>query len=544
MKLDRTTILAIVLCVLAYIGYEYYLNQRYPDRFHKKPKPEALVSHVSQELSSPRPQESAQSLFPAQTSEAAKLSYTYLDADQLRIENDTSIFTFDQSLGAIASIVLKEFENEEHTGKMDVLAHPLKIHPMLTTTARDSLGFQAKREGRSLTFSRQEGPWLLSHRVTMDEAGYGASLDFSWKNVGQVPEELRSVIMMKNTLPTPKEGGGFLPGMPTGRPSLVVAHTGDIERFDAIDLCKKSEQGTIVHTGQNYNLGVIGFDQHYFLTVLLPQSKRASYSILKNSGGEGQTCSFSIFTDNEQGAVKPGEEIVVSYKAWFGPKSTHFFASYDEALPKTLDLGFFGKIANPLLAALRFLHDLVSNWGLAIIIMTLFLKILFFPLTRQAAISMHKMKKLQPEMNKIREKYKGDNQKIQQETMRFMTTHKVNPMKGCLPILPQIPVFFAFYRVLSTSIELRHAPFYGWIIDLSSSDPYYITPILLGVSMFAQQKLTPTTGLDKTQERIMTMVPLIFAVMMLTLPAGMVLYMLTNTVVSIAQQQWLNRRLS
>jgi YidC/Oxa1 family membrane protein insertase len=212
-------------------------------------------------------------------------------------------------------------------------------------------------------------------------------------------------------------------------------------------------------------------------------------------------------------------------------------------LEKTLDLGFFAKITHPLLSGLHFLNNLVRNWGLAIIILTLLLKLLFYPLTRQAAISMNKMKKLQPEMNKIREKYKDEPQKMQQEIMRFMSVHKVNPMKGCLPILPQIPVFFAFYRVLSTSIELRHAPFFGWIHDLSSADPFYITPLLLGVAMFLQQKLTPTAGLDKAQERIMMLLPIFFTVMMLTLPAGMVIYMLTNTIVSVAQQQWLNRRL-
>ncbi|RYZ53469.1 MAG: membrane protein insertase YidC, partial [Proteobacteria bacterium] len=115
--------------------------------------------------------------------------------------------------------------------------------------------------------------------------------------------------------------------------------------------------------------------------------------------------------------------------------------------------------------------------------------------------------------------------------------------KGCLPILPQVPVFIAFYNVLSQAIELRHAPFYGWLIDLSSKDPYYITPILLGIGMFVQQKLTPNPGMDKNQEKIMLMMPIIFSLMMLSLPAGMVLYMMTNTIVSIAQQQWLNRRL-
>jgi YidC/Oxa1 family membrane protein insertase len=212
-------------------------------------------------------------------------------------------------------------------------------------------------------------------------------------------------------------------------------------------------------------------------------------------------------------------------------------------LTSTVKFGWFSFIAHPLLLAVKFFYGIFLNYGLAIIAVTVILKILFYPLTRAAAISMKKMQKLQPEMTQIREKYKEDPQRMQRELMGFMAKHKVNPAKGCLPILPQIPVFIAFYNVLSQAIELRHAPFFGWIQDLSAADPYYISPILLGVGMFIQQKLTPNPSLDKNQERIMLMLPLIFTVMMLSLPAGMVLYMLANTVVSIFQQQWLNRRL-
>ena len=172
------------------------------------------------------------------------------------------------------------------------------------------------------------------------------------------------------------------------------------------------------------------------------------------------------------------------------------------------------------------------------------LRLLFYPPTKKAATSAHKMKKFNPEMQRLRERYKDDPRTQQQEVMRFMAAHKLNPMQGCLPILPQIPVFLAFYRVLSSAIELRHAPFFGWIQDLSVADPYFVTPLLLGVGMFLQQKLTPMAGVDKTQEKVMLAMPLIFTVMMLTLPAGMVLYMLANTVMSIAQQQWLNRKLT
>lgn len=550
MKFDKTTIIAVVLCLLAYVGYESYLNNKYPDRFkNQKTAAEEIPHDKEAEIhrKALRDKVVGETLDALGSTLKNAISYERLDPKDLIIENDTSIYTFDQKNGSLRSLILKDYKNEDKTDSINLLEETsLEIYPSLGEHKLFTPGFfQATREDRSIEFSRNEGPWLLSHKYEIDANGYGANVHFRWKNASENPIDLNSVIVMhENLLPKEKSGGfSFLPGMPTGHPFVVAAHTGDFERFDAANLCSEKESKS-VHTGTNLNLTLLAFDAHYFVKALLPQEQRGSYKLMKALGGEGNQCTLTFYTENKQGFVNPNEEVSISYKAWFGPKSTYVFGDYDKNLETTLDLGFFAKISHPLLAALHFLYNLVKNWGLAIVILTLFLKILFYPLTRQAAVSMNKMKKLQPEMNALREKYKNDPQRMQQELMKFMSFHKVNPMKGCLPILPQIPVFFAFYRVLSTSIELRHAPFFGWIYDLSSADPYYITPLLLGVAMFLQQKLTPTTGLDKAQERVMMMLPIFFTIMMLTLPAGMVLYMLTNTVVSIAQQQWLNKRLN
>ncbi len=541
MKLDRSAIIAIIFCFSSYVAYEFYLNKKYPDRF----KP--TVAQNTQPATPTHTHTETDSVGKVTTTSISTTTpapiYNELSANELRIENDTSIYAFDQKKGGLQSITLKAYENDDRTGPINLLQFPLEIFPTSMSHPEAPNGFEATRSGNSITFKRQERSWLLTHTFKVDESGYGVSVDFSWKNIGTQAEELKSVVLMHHTMgPGKKAGHSFLPGMPTNHPFLVLAHSGDVERFDALALCKERDH-QVVHTGNNFNVGALAFDAHYFVSALLPQNQRTSYRIMKDLGGENQPCSFSFFTDTDQGLIKPSEEIQLSYKAWFGPKSTQAFGSYDANLEKTIDLGFFAKITHPLLSALQFLYTIFKNWGLAIIALTVLLKLLFYPLTRQAAVSMHKMKKLQPEMNRIREKYKDEPQKMQQEIMRFMSLHKVNPMKGCLPILPQIPVFFAFYRVLSTAIELRLAPFFGWIHDLSSADPYYITPLILGLAMFAQQKLTPTTGLDKTQEKIMLLLPVFFTVMMLTLPAGMVLYMLTNTLISITQQQWLNRRL-
>ena len=226
-----------------------------------------------------------------------------------------------------------------------------------------------------------------------------------------------------------------------------------------------------------------------------------------------------------------------------GPKDFEVLKDYDPKLQNSVDLGTFAVIARPLLVIIETFREWSGNYGIAIIMLTIVLKMLFYPLMRASSKSMHKMKQLNPQMTALKEKFKDDKPKQQQELMKFMAANKINPMKGCLPMLPQIPVFFAFYRVLQTSIQLRHAPFYGWIQDLSHMDPYFVTPILMGVAMLVQQRLTPTTGMDKTQEKIMMFMPVMFTVMMVTLPAGLTLYMLTNTTVGILQQRWLYHRL-
>ena len=287
---------------------------------------------------------------------------------------------------------------------------------------------------------------------------------------------------------------------------------------------------------------------HYFLSVFKPGLGKMSSVMEKTRKLSGGMCPMSLVTFQNMGLVQPGNSIVLDFTGYLGPKDTEILSDHDPAFALTvnyktlgIDLSF---LSRPLLGVIKFFHSIIPNYGVAIILLTICLKILFYPLTRSAAVSMKRMQKLQPEMTKIREKYKSDPQKQQQTLMKFMSVNKANPMKGCLPILPQMPVFFSFYGVLSQAIELRHAELFGWITDLSSADPYLISPLLLGGLMFLQQKITPNPGMDPNQQKIMMMMPVIFTFMMLPLPAGLVLYMIVNTVVSIVQQQWLNKKLS
>jgi YidC/Oxa1 family membrane protein insertase len=212
-------------------------------------------------------------------------------------------------------------------------------------------------------------------------------------------------------------------------------------------------------------------------------------------------------------------------------------------LEKAIDFGMFDIIAKPLLYILKYLNKATHNYGLAIIILTIIIKIIFFPLTHKSYKSMKAMKDLQPKMMALKKKYKNEKERLNREVMNLYRTNKVNPLGGCLPLLVQFPIFIAFYWVLLGSIELRHAPFMLWIKDLSAHDPYYITPILMGASMFIQQKMTPTVG-DPTQAKVMLAMPIIFTFLFLKFPSGLVIYWLVNNVLQIFQQLYIDKRVS
>ena len=202
----------------------------------------------------------------------------------------------------------------------------------------------------------------------------------------------------------------------------------------------------------------------------------------------------------------------------------------------SVDFGFFAVLAVPILRGLQFIHKFIPNYGIAIILLTIFLRLITFPLQYKSFKSMKKMQTIQPELAKIKEKYKDEPQKMQKETMDLFKKAGANPLSGCLPLLLQMPFFFAIYRVLYSAVELVGAPFYGWIHDLSIHDPFYVLPVLMGLAMLAQQKLTPQTTVDPTQQKIMMFMPVIFAFIMKSLPAGLVLYIFVSTVVGVAQQ--------
>ncbi|MDP5008830.1 MAG: membrane protein insertase YidC, partial [Glaciimonas sp.] len=243
------------------------------------------------------------------------------------------------------------------------------------------------------------------------------------------------------------------------------------------------------------------------------------------------------------GAIAPGASVTMDARLFSGPEETSALEALAPGLDLVKDYGMLTIIAKPIFWLMTQIHNVVGNWGWTIIILTIFIKLLFFPLSAASYRSMAKMKKVTPKMTAIRERFKDKPQEMNKEMMQLYKTEKINPIGGCLPIVIQIPVFISLYWVLLASVEMRNAPWLGWIHDLAAPDPFYILPVIMAVSMFIQTKLNPPPP-DPMQAKVMLFMPLIFSVMFFFFPSGLVLYWITNNVLSIAQQWVITKKIT
>jgi len=239
-------------------------------------------------------------------------------------------------------------------------------------------------------------------------------------------------------------------------------------------------------------------------------------------------------------SLQPGGAFRGNYRVYLGPKVTDPLKELGVGAEGLIDFGFFTVVAKPLLWFLKTTHTVTKNFGIDILILSILIKIIFLPLTQISMKSMKEMQKVQPEMKRLKEQFKNDKARVQQEIMLLYKRRKINPMSGCLPMLVQIPVFIALYNALQNSIEMRHAPFLFWIRDLSAKDPIYITPIIMGATMVLQQKMTPTAA-DPAQARIFMLMPIMFTFLFLNFPSGLVLYWMVTNILSIAHQYYMNK---
>lgn len=328
--------------------------------------------------------------------------------------------------------------------------------------------------------------------------------------------------------------------VPAGETKMVSTFTGpavytEADKYQKVDFSNIADnKAKFAKTADN---GWLAMVQHYFVSAWVPKDKTPREFYMRKLEGSNAYQAGLIVPVSE---IAPGAKSETSVTLYAGPQEQAALKEIAPGLDLVVDYGWLTVVAAPIFWALQAIHSLVGNWGWAIVVLTIILKAIFFPLSAASYKSMAKMRVLTPRLMQLKERYADDKQRLNQEMMKMYQTEKVNPLGGCLPIVVQIPVFIALYWVLLGAVEMRDAPWILWIKDLASADPYYILPVLMIISMFIQTKLNPTPP-DPIQAKVMMLMPLIFGVMFLWFPAGLVLYWVVNNVLSIAQQWHITR---
>ncbi|MBK6618190.1 MAG: membrane protein insertase YidC [Nitrosomonas sp.] len=363
---------------------------------------------------------------------------------------------------------------------------------------------------------------------TFRRGSYVIDVSFEIKNTGEnTVRPFAYYQMLRDSIP------------PTSNTLMDHSYTGaavytEVEKFRKIPFSDMNSNSVDYPT--NADNGWIAMLEHYFLSAWLPEQGQPREFFAKRQNENLYTTGIILPVDE----IAPGGARTSSIQLYAGPQEQDNLAKLAPGLEFTVDYGWLTIIAVPLFWLLSFYHSLVDNWGLAIILLTVTVKLLFFPLSAAGYRSMAKLRQVTPKLKRIQDQYKGDRQRMHQAMMDFYREEKINPLGGCLPILVQAPVFIALFWTLLAAVELRYAPFALWINDLSTPDPYYVLPVLMGISMFVQTKLNPTPT-DPIQARVMQIMPVAFSIFFFFFPAGLVLYSLVSNVLSIAQQWQITR---
>jgi len=397
-----------------------------------------------------------------------------------------------------------------------------------------------------LSLGSQPGTLSFEYR---DDSGLSARKTFYFqpdKQPFQLNVEASADVRAAPRPITIKFGPGIGPGFSADgtTPRALQSFNGDILRLTPADVQTQARyEGTLRFTG---------VDDHYFLAVALPNppTARAEFvpiTVPIPGDPKGATRSFIAFSIRpDPGAAPAG---TVKLRFFIGPKDFDHLRTADSQLTYAIDVGMFRIIVIPLLQALRWIHSFVGNWGWSIVVLTILINILIFPFRHRSMVSMKKMQAIQPQVKAIQDRYAKykitdpERQKMNTEMMALYKSKGVSPAGGCLPMLMTMPILLAFYQLLSHAIELRGAPFVGWIHDLSTKDPTYVWPIMMGATMFWQQRMMPTTA-DPTQQKIFMLMPVIFTVMFLSVPSGLVVYWLVSNLLTIGQQYLTNHIIS
>ena len=374
--------------------------------------------------------------------------------------------------------------------------------------------------------------------LTFHRASYVIDVDFAITNAGAASITPHAYFQFARDTKSQSRQNSMAPSSYIG--PVVYDEADKFKKVEFGELDKEAaDPGRKPPFTRNADNGWVGMVEHYFVAAWLPDEEsktpREFYARKLDNG----LYAAGVIVPAPQ--IAPGATGDVKVKLYVGPQVQDTLKSLAKGLDLVVDYGIFTVIAAPLFWLLKWLHALVHNWGWAIVLLTIIIKSVFYPLNHASARSMAKMKVIAPKLKALQEQYSKDKQQLQIKMMEMYKTEKINPLGGCLPILVQIPVFIALYWVLLSAVELRHAPWIGWIHDLSAPDPYYVLPVIYAITAYLQVKLSPTPIQDPVQAKVMQIMPIAFSVMFIFFPAGLVLYWLINNSLQIFQQWHMNR---
>ena len=540
--MDKRALIGITLSVLVLIAYQQFINYYYGPLPTDGPAPASVKSDEAK-TSAPAAAPSATAVAPAQAAPAEIPSGQ--SARDLKVETDNYIATFTTHGARLKSFKFKKFRTstDEKSPPFEIVSTaagvplPLGVRLQAPAAFEDSAiayavqGADLKLNGDAkgtLVFQGQTpSGTVITKALTFSGATYSIGLEVGVKSAD-------GAALVPEVLLTDKSD------------HTEANHDAPFEGFIAlVDNKIKREPPPEANKGHEFSgdIAWAGFGHTYFFIALLPENG-ANHKITVHQTGASVTAALSGPAGNS-GAVS-------RYSLFIGPKDLDTLKSLEKQLEKSIDFGYFGLISIPLLYVLHFSHQFTASYGIDIILLTVLIKILMAPLTHKSFVSMKQMQKLQPQMERLKEKFANEKEKLNKEIMELYRRNGVNPLGGCLPMVFQFPVFIGLYNALSTPIELRHAPFM-WIKDLSRPDweslPFTlgdwhlgipILTLLMGASMFVQQWMTPSAG-DPNQRKMMMLMPLMFTFMFVSFPAGLTVYWLINNILSIGQQYWINR---
>ena len=548
--------LAIILSIFVFLLWEVFFVKP-PEQPPQKADKAAQTERAGKETDK-QGAEKSEKTAKAYAPDAEQPAIPELSFESVNIETPLYTARISQRGAALTSFILHKYREDvdkdapqkqlipEANQRGTALVHMAGASPEQWFNARYTTDFESdtlsvtKGDQHVSFFWKSPSGALIEKRYTFVPDSYRILLDVIIKNPGSRTLSSDMILTLQNPLPEDSSRFAF--------EGPFAYLNNELEEIDVDDIEEKSE-----YTG---DIEWTGMCDRYFMSVLIPKSDAATrFSLARHPDKEMVAVNFI----QPLRAIEPGMQDGYHYSLYMGPKRLSELRQYGDNLAQAVNFGWFDIIAKPCLWLMNAIYNnFVPNYGVAIILLTIVFKIIFWPLGSKSYKSMAEMKKLQPLMAEIRKKYKDDKKKMNEEVMRLYRTYKVNPMSGCLPMVVQIPVFIAFYRMLYEAIELRHAPFMLWINDLSAPDrlfhfdiniplmlPPYGIPVLtiiMGATMFLQQKLSPPPG-DPSQAKFMMMMPLIFTVIFINFPSGLVLYWLVNNVISIGQQYYITRKI-